>query len=486
MNWKMIIRIIAYILLVELVLMIPACLISVFDHESAAVSGFLWTFLIMLIVAGLMLVFTRNAVKGKFYAREGLVTTGLTWIIMSALGCLPFVISGTIPSFIDAMFEMVSGFTTTGSSILKSVEDVARGLLWWRSFSHWVGGMGILVFLMSIVRLGGKSQGFSLHILRAESPGPAVGKMTPKMKDTASILYLLYIGLTILNIFFLVIGRMPFFDACCIAFGTAGTGGFGIKNDSMASYSPYLQNVTTIFMLLFSCNFSVYYLFVIKKIREGLADEEFKLFWTIVLCSILAMFIAVIPNYSTLEEALRHAAFTVATIISTTGYATTDFNKWSPFTHALILFLMFCGACAGSTGGGIKHVRLLVLWRTLRRNIHKSLHPTEVRTIMVNHRPVDEQIVNNISAYLIVYVIIVIASVLVVSLDGFSFETNFSAVMATFNNIGPGLGAVGPASNFSAYSNLSKIVMTIDMLAGRLEIYPILILFSRSTWKKAR
>ena len=486
MNWKMIWKIIAYILLVEIVLMIPACLISVVDGETAAVKGFLLTFVLMAVIAGVLLLLTHNAVKGRFYARDGLVTTGLTWIIMSALGCLPFVFAGAIPSFIDAMFEMVSGFTTTGSSILKNVEAVPRGLLWWRSFSHWAGGMGVLVFLMAIVRLGKKNQGFTLHIMRAESPGPAVGKMVPRLKDTAAILYWLYIGLTALNVFFLLIGGMPVFDAFCTAFGTAGTGGFGIKNDSMASYSPYLQNVTTVFMLLFSCNFSVYYLMVTKRLKDAFEDEEFRLFWSIVGISIVLMWIAALPNYTNIWTALKDAAFTVATIISTTGFATTDFNKWVPFAHALIIFLMFCGACAGSTGGGIKHVRLLVLWRTLRRNIHKSLHPSEVRSIMYNGRPVDEQIVDNISAYLIVYVLIVIVSVLIVSIDGFSFETNFSAVMATFNNIGPGLGSVGPSSNFSAYSNLSKIVMTLDMLAGRLEIYPILVLFSRSTWKKAR
>jgi trk system potassium uptake protein TrkH len=487
MNIKLVLRIVAYILLLEIALMVPGCLISVVDGEWGAVKGFLWTFLIIAVTACLILILTRKAVRGKFYSREGLVTTGLTWIAMSALGCLPFVISGEIPNFIDAMFEMVSGFTTTGSSILVDVEAMRRGLLWWRSFSHWIGGMGVLVFLMAIVSLGGRNSGFTMHIMRAESPGPASGKIVPRMKDTEKITYLIYTGMTILNIVLLiVIGKMPVFDACCIAFGTAGTGGFGIKADSMASYTPAAQNITTIFMLLFSVNFSIYYLLLMRKFKDAFFDEEFRLFWFIVIASIVLICFNVRFMYGSLEETVRHSAFTVGTIISTTGYATTDFDLWPSFSKTILLFLMFCGACAGSTGGGIKQVRLLILFKSLRRNIHKFLHPSEVNKIGYNGRVMDEQIVSNINAYLIAYVVIVILSVLILSLDGFDFESNFSAVMATFNNIGPGLAKVGPTQNFFSYSYLSKIVMIFDMLAGRLEIMPIIVLFSRSTWKKAR
>ncbi len=486
MNFKLVWRIIAYILLIEAGLMTPGLGISLARHETAASAAFLKSIAIILAVSGILILITRHYRKGRFYSREGLLTTGLSWIMMSALGCLPFYLSKAIPNYVDAMFEMVSGFTTTGSSILPEVESMAHGLLFWRSFSHWIGGMGVLVFLLAIVSLGGKGEGFTLHLLKAESPGPAVGKMVPRMKDTAKILYLIYLGLTLLNIFFLAIGGMPFFEAVCTALGTAGTGGFGVKNDSMASYSPYLQNVTTIFMFLFSVNFSIYYMLLLKQFKTAFGDEELKLFLVMIFVSIGLIAWNVSPLYKDLGETIRHSAFTVGTVMSTTGYATTDFDLWPSFSKAILLFLMMVGACAGSTGGGMKQVRLLLLWKNLRRNLHKSLHPTEVRSVMVNGRPMDEDVLNNTNAYLIAYVIIIIGSVLVLSLDGFDFETNFSAVMATFNNIGPGFHAVGPTCNFGAYSNLSKIVMIADMLAGRLEIYPILILISKSTWKKAR
>ncbi len=485
MNYKMIWRIIALILLVEIGLMAPGLLISIALHEKAAVNGFLMSMVIMAAVSGIMYLASRHARKG-FYAREGFVTTGFTWIIMSALGCLPFYFSRAIPSYVDCLFEMVSGFTTTGSSILPEVESMAKGLLFWRSFSHWVGGMGILVFLMAIVRLGGKNQGFSLHILRAESPGPSVGKMTPRIKDTAMILYWIYLGLTVADTLLLKLGGMTWFEASCTAFGTAGTGGFGVKNDSLGSFSPYLQNVTTVFMLLFSVNFSIYYLLLLKKFKDVYKDQELRLFILVVLASIGLFVWNVRPLYHTMEETIRHSAFTVGTLISTTGYGTTDFDKWPAFSKAIILFLMCIGACAGSTGGGMKQIRVLLLFKNLRRNIHKMLHPSEVRAVRVNGRPVSEEVLDNTNSYLIAYVLIVIISVLIVSLDGFSVETNISAVLATFNNIGPGLDKVGPTLNYSAYSDLSKLVMTADMLAGRLEIYPMLILLSKSTWKKAR
>lgn len=485
MNWKMIWHIIAWILVVEAGLMFPAFLISVGYHEPQAVYGYAVSLPLILLVAWILFLITKNARKG-FYQREGFVTMGLSWLVMSMFGCLPFYFSREIPSYVDCLFEMVSGFTTTGSSILTDVEALDKGLLWWRSFSHWVGGMGVLVFLMAIVPLGGKNQGFTLHLLRAESPGPDVGKMAPRMKETAKILYRLYIGLTILNIVFLLFGGMDWFSACCIAFGTAGTGGFGILNTSCATYSPYVQWVTTIFMFLFAVNFSLYFLMVNKNIKAALKDEELHAYLIIIAVCITALVLNVRPYYSTLSETIRHSAFTVGTIMSTTGYATTDFNLWPAFAKAIILFLMFCGACAGSTGGGIKVIRILLMGKILRRNVHANLHPDEVAAVRVNGHKVSEQVVNNVQSYLIAYVFILILSVVLISMDGFTVETNFSAVMATFNNIGPGLDLVGPTANFSIYSDFSKIVMIFDMLAGRLEIYPAIMLFSRRTWRKRR
>ena len=483
MNYKLIGKILAFILILEAIFMVPAWAISLIYHEANAAFAILKSQLITLLVAGILMLATRNA-SHHFYAKEGLVTTGAAWIVLSLLGALPFWISREIPQYIDAVFETVSGFTTTGSSILSNVEAMSHGLLYWRSFSHWVGGMGVLVFLLAIVPLSGKNEGFTLHILRAESPGPSVGKLVPRMRQTAKILYLIYVALTVLDMIFLMLGGMSSFDSICHAFGTAGTGGFGVKGDSFASYSPYLQNVTTVFMLLFGVNFSCYYLLLIKRVKDVLKDEELRLYITIVALSTLLITWNISGLYSSIGESLRHAAFQVATMISTTGYATTDFDLWPSFSKAIMLFLMLSGACAGSTGGGIKVARLMLLMKSLRRNFHNVLHPSEIRKVRVNDVPVDEKVMNNVNGYLIAYVAIVVFSFLIISLDGFSMETNFSAVMATFNNIGPGFQAVGPTCNFSAYSVLSKIVMIFDMLAGRLEILPILVFFSRSTWKK--
>ena len=483
MNYKMISKIISFLLLLECGLMVPSICISLYGNDLEVTIAFLKTIIIIAIVAGILWLYSRNA-ESKFYAREGLVTTGVSWIVMSLLGCLPFYLSGQIPSYVDSLFEIVSGFTTTGSSILTDVEALSKGLLFWRSFTHWVGGMGVLVFLMAIVPLSGKNDGFTLHILRAESPGPSVGKLVPRMKKTASILYWIYIGLTFIDLVLLLVGGMPLFDALCTAFGTAGTGGFGIKADSMASYSPYLQNVTTIFMFLFGINFSCYYLLLIGRIKEVFYDEELRYYILIVVASIVLISINIRSMYPTLEETVRHAAFQVSTIISTTGFATTDFNLWPAFSKAILLFLMLLGACAGSTGGGFKVSRLVLLVKSLRRNIHENLHPNEVRKIRVNGVTVDEKIIRTLNGYVMAYALIIIISYIIVSLDGFDVETNLSAIFATFNNIGPGFNVCGPSASFASFSALSKLVMIGDMLAGRLEIFPILVLFSKSTWKR--
>ena len=482
MNFKIIGRFIAQILTIEGVFMIPALLISLFHGEQNAIYGFLIAIVAIAVAALLLFAICRKAPKA-LDAREGMVCVGFSWIILSLFGCLPFFLSREIPSFIDALFEIVSGFTTTGSSILPDVEALSKGLLYWRSFSHWLGGMGVLVFLLAIAP-GGKDAGFTMHLLRAESPGPSVGKLVPRMRKTAIILYLIYIVLTVINIVFLLIGKMPLFDAVCTAFGTAGTGGFGIKNDSMAGYSPYLQNVTTVFMLIFGVNFSCYYLLLLRQFKNVFKDEELRTYLIIVFSAILMITLNIRSLYGTLSESVRHAAFQVGTIITTTGYATTDFDLWPAFSKGIIMFLMVVGACAGSTGGGLKIARLLILLKSLRRNITKVLNPRKVRLIRNNGEVMNESIVENTNAYLAAYVLIIIFSYILISLDGFSIGTNISAVLACFNNIGPGLEAVGPTCNFSQFSDFSKLVLSMDMLAGRLEIFPILVLFSRSTWKR--
>ena len=481
MNYKMMGRFIAQIVAIEGVFTLPALAISLGFHEWGAVRGFLWTLVIMLIVSGILFLLCRKADK-LFGAREGLVCVGVSWIVLSLLGCLPFWISREIPAFIDAFFEIVSGFTTTGASILSNVEGLSKGLLYWRSFSHWLGGMGVLVFLLAIAPGSGK--GFTMHLMRAESPGPDVGKLVPRMKQTAMILYLIYIVLTIINILFLLLGGMPFLEAICTAFGTAGTGGFGIKNDSMASYSPYIQNVCTVFMFLFGVNFSCYYLILLRQFKSVFKDEELRLYIGIAVGAVLLIAWNIHHLYGSIGETLRHAAFQVSSIMTTTGFASTDFDLWPTFSKGILLMLMVVGACAGSTGGGIKVARVLLLFKSLRRNTRQILNPKKVQMIRNNDRVVDEKILANTNAYLAAYVIIVILSFLVISLDGFSVGTNLSAVMACFNNIGPGLELVGPTCNFSIYSPFSKLILIIDMLAGRLEIFPILVLLSRSTWTR--
>lgn len=480
MNYRMMGKFISRILLVEAVFMLPALLIAVYHGEEETIFGFLTGMVITFAVALLLYLFCRKARKG-FYAREGLVCVGASWIMMSLLGCLPFYFSGEIPRFIDALFETVSGFTTTGASVLPEVESMSMGNLYWRSFTHWLGGMGVLVFVLAIGR-GREKEGYTMHLLRAESPGPKVEKLVPKMKDTTKILYFLYILLTILNVIFLLAGRMPLFDAVCTAYGTAGTGGFGVKNDSIAGYSPYLQNVCTVFMLLFGVNFSCYYMLAIRQIKSVFKDEELRFYLSVVLGSILLIAWNVRGFYGTIGETFRHAAFQVASIVTTTGFATTDFDLWPSFSKAIILALMIVGACAGSTGGGFKCGRTLLLIKSLRRNVRQILHPRKVQVVRVNGQMVGEQVLDNTNAYLAAYAFIVVFSFIVISIDGFSPMTNFSAVLACFNNIGPGLESVGPTCNFGDYGLISKAMLIVDMLAGRLEIFPILILFSRSTW----
>ena len=483
MNYKMMGRVIALILTIEALFLIPPMLISLYDADYGAMRAFLWTIGILCVLIAALFFLCAKAKKG-FYAREGMVCVGLSWILLSLIGCLPFYISREIPSFIDAFFEIVSGFTTTGASILTNVEALSRGMLFWRSFSHWVGGMGVLVFLLAVAPISDKNEGFTMHLLRAESPGPNVGKLVPRMKKTARILYLLYVLLTVADVIFLLCGSMPLFDALCTAFGTAGTGGFGIWNSSMADYSPYLQNVTTVFMLLFGVNFGCFYLILLGQIGSMLRDEELRLYLGLFVLATVLIVWDLRGYYDTFGETLRHASFQVSSIMTTTGFATTDFDQWPSFSKAIIVCLMVAGACAGSTGGGLKCGRILLLGKALRRNLRHSLNPKRVEVIRNNGLPVDERIVTTTGAYLIAYVAIILVSYLLISLDGFSSTTSFTAVLSCFNNIGPGLEGVGPTCNFAAFSGGAKLLLIADMLAGRLEVYPMLVLFSGNTWRK--
>ena len=481
MNYKMMGKLMAQILLVEGFFMIPALLICIFEKDGAGTIGFLVAMAAIVVVAAVMLFFCKNA-KKRFYAREGLVTVGVCWILLSVFGCIPFLASGEIPSFVDALFEMASGFTTTGASVVTDVEFLTKGILYWRSFSQWLGGMGVLVFLLAIVPASGDA-GFTMHILRAESPGPNVGKLVPKMRQTAMILYLIYIVMTIACFLFLIVGRVPLFDAVCATFETAGTGGFGIKNNSMAGYSYYAQNVCTVFMILFGVNFSCYYMLLLGHVREVLKDEELRLYLGIILTSIVLITINCREYYTSLRETLHHVSFQVASIITTTGFVTTDYDVWPSFSKAILLFLMTIGASAGSTGGGFKCGRAMLLFKNLRRNIRQTLHPQKVQVVRNNGQMVSERVLDNTNAYLAAYVTLVILSFIIVSLDEMSPMTNLSAVLSCVNNIGPGVEGVGPVGNYAGFGILSKLTLTVDMWAGRLEIFPILILFSKSTWK---
>ena len=483
MNYKMMGRFNALILALEAAFMLPAFLISIFLSETASAYSFLITMGILLAVSALLAILSKNATR-DFYAREGLICVGSSWILLSLFGCLPFVFSGVIPNFVDALFETVSGFTTTGSSILTDLDLVPRGIMYWRCFSNWLGGMGVLVFLLAVVPVGGQNEGFTMHLLRAESPGPDVGKMMPRMRQTTAALYLTYIGLSLLNLIFLLAGKMSFFDALCTTFSTAGTGGFGVYNDSMAGFSPYIQWVCITFLLLYGINFSCYYLILLRRFRAILGDEELKLYLGLVLGSVALIVWNLRGFYETLGETVRHSFFQVASIITTAGFATTDFDLWPSFSKAILVILMIFGACAGSTGGGLKCARALLLFKSMCRNISLVLRPQKVKVIRVNGKPVDEKILSGTGAYFFVYMLIAFVSFLILSFDGFSFETNLTAAISCLNNIGPGLGMVGPTGNYASFSVLSKLVLIFDMLAGRLEIFPILVLFIPHAWKR--
>ena len=444
-----------------------------------------WSFLLVAVIsciAGQLLITIRKPEKFVLYAREGLVSVSLAWVMMSAVGAVPFVLNGDIPVYTDALFETISGFTTTGASILTDIESLSHASLFWRSFTHWIGGMGVIVFMLAIIPM---ASGYNMQLMKAESPGPSVGKLVPRVKETAKILYIIYFCMTIAEMALLLITGMIPFDAICISFGTAGTGGFGTLSDSCASYSVLQQVIITIFMLGFGVNFNAYYYLLGKDKKQAFQMEEVRWYVAIVAAAILLVTINVRSYFGGWLESLQQAAFQVASIVTTTGFATADFDLWPMFSKMILVALMFIGACAGSTGGGIKVSRIVILGKTIRSELQRYIHPRSIPSVRVDGKAVDKTIVRGVLVYLAVYIFLFGCSLLLLSIDpSQSFTTDFTAVAATINNIGPGLEAVGPTANYAGMSVFSKYVLMFDMLAGRLELFPMLILFKRSVWKR--
>ena len=479
MNYSIIRTVLGHVIRFEGIFMLIPALIALFYGEKEGIY-------FVLCAAGCLLAGTfmthKKTENRSFFAKEGFVSVSASWIILSFIGALPFIFSGVISNPVDALFEIVSGFTTTGASILADVESLPKCVLFWRSFSHWIGGMGVLVFILAILPLSGSSE---VYLMSAESPGPKFGKLVPKLQKSAMVLYKIYLGMTVIEVILLMAGGMAVFDAACASFGTAGTGGFGLYNDSMGGFSPYIQSVVTIFMLLFGVNFNFYFFLLIKEFRSAFAMEEVRCYFVIFAATTL--FIAAnltITEGNPLYQ-LHHAAFQVSSVMTTTGFSTVDFNLWPNFSRIILVVLMFVGACAGSTGGGMKVSRFIIYFKTLKKELSVMIHPRSVKVIKSDGKPIDHDTIRSTNIFLIAYIFIFTFSLLLISFDNFDITTSFTAVAATFNNIGPGLELVGPTSNFSVFSNFSKLVLVFDMLAGRLEIFPMLILFAPGTWKNS-
>ena len=479
MNKRMILYILSTILLIEAAFMLLPLAVAVIYRESSG-----WYFLYTVAGAALTGLLLRIVSKPRFktiYAKDGLITVALSWIALSLVGALPFTLSGEIPSYLDAVFETVSGFTTTGSSILTDIEALSHCMLFWRSFSHWLGGMGVLVFMLALFSLEG---GQAIHLLRAESPGPTVSKMVPRMADSTKLLYGIYLALTVLQVLFYLAGGMPLCDSLCHTFGTAGTGGFSTRAASMGAYGYYAQTVTTVFMILFGVNFSVYFFLLRRKFDLVYKNTELRWYLIIILAAIALITINVLPLFDSFYDALHHSSFAVASIITTTGFCTADFNLWPELSRVILVLLMMVGACAGSTGGGLKVSRVVILVRAAQMELRRLVHPRTVKVMMIDGKPVSRDTIRAVSGYFMLYVLVMLLSVLLVSLDNFDGSTTLTAVIATFNNIGPGMSMVGPVGNFAQFSALSKLVLCLDMLFGRLELYPMLILLLPGTWRK--
>lgn len=470
---------IGQIIKLEAVLLVLPLAVSIIYRERCALS-FLITALASLFV-GFAVTLISKPGNRLIYAKEGFVIVALAWLALSAIGAVPFVLSGEVRSYADAFFETVSGFTTTGASVLTDIEGMSHGLLFWRSFTHWVGGMGVLVFIMAIIP---SVCDRSIHILRAEMPGPVMGKLVPKLKQTAKILYLIYIVMTVLEMILLLCGGMSLFDSALHSFATAGTGGFGIKGDSIASYSPYLQWVIAVFMFLFGINFNIYYLLLVRRFRSVLKSTETWCYIAICLISVAIITGNIYSIYGNLPDSVRASAFQVASLVTTTGFSTADFNLWPGLSKGILLILMFIGGCAGSTAGGLKVSRVVMMIKMIRREFMKMIHPRSVSAVRIEGKKVDDTTLNGVNVYFALYMVIYFAVFLLLCLEPFDFETNFTAVAACYNNIGPGFGAVGPMGSFSGYSAFSKIVLSATMLLGRLEIYPLLFALIPSTWTK--
>ncbi len=479
MNRRIILYMLGKITLLEGALLLLPMAVAIFYGEKCVFS-LLIASIIAFLLGGSLTVFSKPSSK-HIFAKEGLLTAALSWIILPVIGALPFVISGEIPSFIDALFETVSGFTTTGASILTDIEKMSRGLLFWRSFTHWIGGMGVLVLVMALVPA---DSGRSMHILRAEMPGPIVEKIAPTIRSTAKILYLIYLFMTVLQIILLCIGKMPLFESIIHTFGTAGTGGFSTKSDSIASYSPYLQWVITIFMILFGVNFNIYNLILLKKFKNVLKNAEIYVYSTIILISTILITVNTLPYFDNLSDGIRHSAFQVSSIMTTTGYATVDYNLWPSFSKILLIFLMFIGGCAGSTAGGLKVSRVIIIFKVIKQNLKRVIHPHAVSSVKLDGHILSDGIQRGVFTYFSLYMIIYSAILLILCIEPFDITTNLSATAACLNNVGPGLNLVGPASNYACYNDFSTLVLTVAMLIGRLEIYPILFLFSPLVWSK--
>lgn len=479
MNRKMILYVIGQILLIE-----SACLMLPFATALIYSESVWWVYLALALGAGLfgaalmLLCKTKNPV---IFAKEGFVITALSWVTLSLVGALPFTISGEIPSYVDAIFETVSGFTTTGASILTAPQNLTHAAMLWRSFTHWLGGMGVIVLVMALMP---SVTGRSMHILRAEVPGPSVDKLVPKVRETAKILYLIYIALTLAEIIVLFACGMPLFDSIVHSVGTAGTGGFGIKPDSIGGYAPILQWVITIFMLLFGINFNVYYLVLRRRLGAVVKSFELWVYLGIVAAAVAIISFNIYPIYNDVSDTVRTSAFQVSSLITTTGYSTADFNLWPSLSKGILFMLMFMGGCAGSTAGGLKLTRVILLFKLIRREVLRILHPRSVKAVQIDGKSVEEDTLQGVGSYFIVYMMVMAVVFLLICFEPFDFETNISAVVACFNNIGPGFSSVGPAASFAAYSDFSKIILSFAMLLGRLEIYPILFMLIPSTWTK--
>lgn len=477
MNLRNIGYILGWIIDIEGVFMLMPFICGLIYSEDEAYA-FIFVTAICLIVGTLLILLKPK--KLSFSSLEGIITVALCWIVLSLFGALPFVINKDIPNYLNALFETVSGFTTTGASILSDVETLSHASLFWRNFTNWIGGMGVLVFLLAFLPLAG---GTHMYLMKAESPGPSVEKFVPNVKGTAMILYGIYILLSALEFIFLLFGDIPLFDTICTVFGTAGTGGFAVKNASMAAYSPYVQWVVAVFMMLFGVNFSVYFLMLIKKFKQSLLYEELRWYIGIIITAVVIIVLNSLDLAVSLSENIRNAFFQVSSVITTTGFSTTDFNLWNSASKTVLVLVMFVGACAGSTGGGIKVSRIVIMLKTIKKELLLYAHPKSIRKIKFGGKLVEHEVIRSINVFFVTYVFLYAISLLIISFDNASFETNFTAVTATLNNIGPGLGDVGPTGNFGFFSPLSKIVLMFNMLAGRLELYPLLMVFSLKSWK---